>query len=120
MACILVVDDTADQRMLARSVLEASGYTVLTANDGASGIALAQSEQPDLILMDLHMPIMDGFAATKALKSDAATQKIPLIILSGETQPLNRDAIYEAGCDGFLNKPYDVNDLIATAKRILG
>lgn len=119
MTMILIVDDTASNAKLARTVLESAGYRCLEANDGQSGIDLAQRERPDLVLMDVRLPGMSGIDATRKLKTGAATRSIPVIALTAHALKDERDAILAAGCDGYLAKPYRVDDLLQAVKRAL-
>ena len=111
MAKILMVDDDPQLRALVSRFLSAKGYEVVTAENGTEGIDAAKANHPDLVLMDLNMPVMDGFRATQALKQDAETQGLPVLILSAENEVASRDAVYEAGCDGFVPKPIDFERL---------
>ena len=120
MAKILVVDDAPEIQMLVTRLLESKGYEVITASNGRDGVEKAKSESPDLILMDLNMPVMDGFAATRAIKGDPATAGIKLFALTAESDAANRDAVYEAGCDGFIDKPIDFAKLLARLESELG
>ena len=119
MACILVVEDSPAQTLLAKKALETAGHTVLSAKDGVSAIACARHDHPDLILMDLCMPLMDGFEATKTLKADPRTKDIPVIAISVDMPSLRKNALSEIGCFDFLSKPYDIHDLVAHVERAL-
>lgn len=119
-ATILIVDDEPDLRELVKNVLVAKGYDVVMAEDGDEALAWARDKIPDLIVMDLNMPLMDGFEATRRLKADAETKSIPVIALSAETVAPSRDAIYEAGCDAFVDKPIDFDILFDRIGEILG
>jgi CheY-like chemotaxis protein len=109
---ILVVDDEVDAREMLSLYFELCGYRVRCAADGAEAIELAWLTHPDLILMDLMMPRMDGWEATRALKANARTRDIPVIALSagGDEQ----DSARRAGCDAFIAKPCDLDELVAT------
>lgn len=120
MKTVLIIDDTAEARLLVGKVLEKHGYAVVEAGDGEAGIESARVRKPDLILVDLHMPKLDGFATTRQLKADPDTTGIPVIALSAETSSPNRDAIYEAGCQGFINKPVDYDLLIERVAGAIG
>ncbi len=114
MAKILIIDDADETRTLVGRFLQAKGYEVVQAADGNEGLERAAQDRPDLILMDLNMPHMTGFEATGLLKNNSDLRHIPVLALSAETGTGNRDAIYEAGCDGFLAKPIDFPDLLQT------
>ncbi len=107
-ARILIVEDNIDNYELVRFLLERAGYEVLWARSGREGIEMARTGQPDLILMDLSLPEMDGWTATSRLKSDAATRQIPIIALTAHTLPGDRKRALEAGCDDYLSKPMNI------------
>jgi len=102
---ILVVEDNMDNYQLVRFILERAGYDVFLAVNGRDGVDAARLQKPDLILMDLGMPEMDGWIATEKLKSDDATKSIPLYALSAHTLPNERKRAILAGCDGYVSKP---------------
>jgi len=102
---ILVVEDNMDNYELVRFILERAGYDVFLAVNGRDGVAAARLQKPDLILMDLGMPEMDGWLAAKKLKADDATKSIPLYALTAYTLPAERKRALEAGCDGYVSKP---------------
>ncbi|MGB8983553.1 MAG: response regulator [Anaerolineales bacterium] len=104
-ASILVVEDNMDNYELVRFILERAGYDVFLAVNGRDGVSAARLQQPDLILMDLGMPEMDGWVATQKIKSDEATKSIPLYALTAHTLPGERKRAMEAGCDGYVSKP---------------
>ena len=104
-ARILVVEDNIDNYELVRFILERAGYDVFLAMNGRDGVGAARSQKPDLILMDLTMPEMDGWLAAEKLKADESTKTIPLIALSAHTLPSERKRALEAGCDGYVSKP---------------
>ena len=102
---ILVVEDNMDNYELVRFILERAGYDVFLAMNGRDGVAAARLQKPDLILMDLTMPEMDGWLAAERLKADESTKSIPLYALSAHTLPSERKRALEAGCDGYVSKP---------------
>lgn len=113
MARILLVEDNEmNMDMLSRRLLRA-GYDLVVATDGAQAILKAQSEGPDLILMDLGLPVIDGWEATRQLKADARTQTIPIIALTAHVMPGARENALRAGCDDFDTKPIDLPRLLA-------
>ena len=116
---LLVVDDTADTRELYALYFRNVGFTVLTAHDGISGIAVARAKQPDIIVMDLSMPGLDGIAATRELKADPRTWQTPIIILTGYPLRGIQDGALEAGADAFLAKPCLPEDLEQHIQRLL-
>jgi two-component system, cell cycle response regulator DivK len=109
---ILVVEDNMDNYELVRFVLERAGYDVFLAVNGRDGVAAARLQKPDLILMDLSMPEMDGWAATEKIKTDEATKGIPLYALTAHTLPRDRFRAMEAGCDGYVSKPIHVESFL--------
>lgn len=120
MATILVIEDNAPNMTLTSFVLETAGYTVLKALDAESGLALARSERPQLILMDIQLPGMDGLAATAELKQDARTKAIPVIALSALAMKGDEERILAAGCDSYIAKPMAYQDLLAAVSGQLG
>ena len=119
MARILMVEDNEMNRDALSRRLERRGYEVVLAVDGKQGLTLAQSAQPDLILMDLSLPEVDGWAATRCLKAASATARIPLIVLSSHAMAGDREKALEAGCDDFDTKPVDFQRLLAKIKTLL-
>jgi two-component system, cell cycle response regulator DivK len=109
---ILVVEDNMDNYELVRFILERAGYDVFLAINGRDGVAAARLQKPDLILMDLTMPEMDGWLAAQKLKADDATKSIPLYALTAHTLPSERKRAIEAGCDGYVSKPIHMNGFL--------
>jgi CheY-like chemotaxis protein len=105
---VLLVEDNEDNLQLVRFLLERDGYTVLCAHNGRVGLHLARTESPDLILMDLSLPEVDGWKAAQQLKADQATSSIPLLALTAHTLPGDRQKALDTGFDGYLSKPIDV------------
>jgi two-component system cell cycle response regulator DivK len=108
---ILYVEDNDDNVFVVRNRLTRWGRTVLIALDGEEGVAMATAEQPDLILMDLSLPKLDGWEATRRLKSASATKAIPIIALSAHAMTGDRERALAAGCDDFVTKPVDFAEL---------
>ncbi|HSD71804.1 MAG TPA: response regulator [Thermoanaerobaculia bacterium] len=104
---ILVVEDSPDIRVLVRMLLEAGGHEVLTAADGRAGIEAAREARPDLVLMDLSLPIVSGWEAARAIKDDPATSSIPVVAVTAHAMHGDRERALAAGCDGFIAKPID-------------
>ena len=117
---ILVVEDNMDNYELVRFVLERAGYDVFLAMNGRDGVAAARLQKPDLILTDLTMPEMDGWAAAEKLKADEITKSIPLYALSAHTLPSDRKRALEAGCDGYVSKPIHMAGFLDVVERALG
>ncbi len=108
MAKILVVEDNPDNSDLVVDLLSTRGHTVTQARDGREGIAMARAQCPDLILMDISLPVMDGFAATKELKADPALKRVPVIALTAHAMAGDENRALAAGCNGYVTKPIDV------------
>jgi CheY-like chemotaxis protein len=116
---ILVVEDVEFNRDLVVQLLEDT-YEVLTAVDGVEGIQMAEHERPDLILMDLSLPVIDGWEATRRIKANAALRAIPIIALSAHAMAGDEERALQSGCDDYLSKPLDEARLFATLARFLG
>jgi CheY-like chemotaxis protein len=116
---ILIVEDIELNRDLLAQLLE-DEYGLVFAEDGAAGITTAASEHPELILMDLSLPVVDGWEATRRIKADPVTQQIPVIALTAHAMSNDEEKARAAGCDDFLTKPVDEDLLFATLRRWLG
>jgi two-component system cell cycle response regulator DivK len=114
MGKVLVVEDNPANMTLAKFLLQSAGHSVLSATDAETGIALARGEQPDLVLMDIQLPGMDGLRATALLKDDEATRGIPVIALTALAMKGDEDRIRAAGCDGYIAKPLAYKQFLAT------
>ena len=110
---ILYVEDNDDNVYMLKNRLARAGFTVVIAANGAQGIAMAHSEQPDLILMDLTLPDIDGEEVTRRIRADPATKRIPVIALTANAMNSDRDKALAAGCDDFDTKPVDMPRLLA-------
>ncbi|MBN1964648.1 MAG: response regulator [Anaerolineae bacterium] len=119
-ARILIVEDNPDNRTLINDILVALEYTVIEAIDGEEGISMARREQPDLILMDLSLPTMDGWTATRQIKSNPALSHIPIIALTAHAMVGDREKALDAGCDDYIAKPIDLRELQDLLTRYLG
>ena len=120
MATILIVEDNPTNMRLAAYVLESAAHTVLTATDAEAGLTLARASLPDLILMDIQLPGMDGLEATAHLKADPATRAIPVIALTALAMKGDEERIRAAGCDGYIAKPMSYRGLLSTIAVQLG
>ena len=120
MARILVVEDNLENMKLTSLLLHNAGHSVMSAVDAEAGLTLARSERPDLILMDIQLPGMDGLAATALLKRDAATAGIPVIALTAMAMKSDREKTQIAGCDGYISKPLRYRELYAAIDALLG
>lgn len=107
---ILLVEDNPVNRRLAQFLLKSHGYLVYEATTGEEALELARTHRPDLILMDLQLPGLDGFQATRILKEDAITKEIPVIALTAYAMKGDREKALEAGCDGYITKPIDTKE----------
>ena len=105
---ILYVEDNDDNVYVVKHRLGRLGYTIVVASDGEQGVALAKAEQPDLILMDLSLPVIDGWEATRRIKADEATRHIPVLALSAHAMTEDRAKALAAGCDDYDTKPIDL------------
>jgi two-component system, cell cycle response regulator DivK len=114
MAKILIVEDNADNMILLEFVLKSAGHTVLAATDAEAGLTLARAEQPNLILMDIQLPGMDGLEATGLLKRGDATRAIPVIALTALAMKGDEERMRAAGCDGYISKPIRYKEFLAT------
>jgi two-component system cell cycle response regulator DivK len=113
MARVLLVEDNAANMKLATFLLQSAGHTVISATDAETGLMLARTERPDLILMDIQLPGMDGLEATGLLKNDAVTRPIPVIALTALAMKGDEQRIRAAGCDGYVAKPLTYRDFLA-------
>jgi len=113
MAKILIVEDNPANMKLATLLLQSAGHTVFSATDAEAGLTMARGEQPDLILMDIQLPGMDGLEATALLKRDDATRDIPVIALTALAMKGDEERIRAAGCDGYIAKPLAYRDFLA-------
>ena len=119
MPTILLVEDNPDNLAIYIMALKHYGYSVLEAHDGEEAIRLAREEHPDLILMDVSIPKIDGWEATRILKADPATHKIPILALTAHALATDRAKAVEAGCDGYLAKPIEPRRVVEEIERHL-
>ena len=119
MSKILLVEDNEMNRDMLSRRLKRRGYEVTIAMDGAQGVAMASSEQPDLVLMDMSLPVMDGWEATKTLKANPDTSAIPVIALTAHAMSGDRAKALEAGCDDYDTKPIDLSRLLGKIQAFL-
>lgn len=115
---LLVEDNEMNQDMLSRR-LQRRGYEVVIAADGARGVEMASSEQPDLILMDMSLPVLDGWEASRRVKSDEATKSIPIIALTAHAMAGDREKALDAGCDDYDTKPIELARLLEKIEVLL-
>lgn len=117
---VLLVEDNEDNRVIYRVMLEHSGYTVLEAADGGEGIRQARQMRPDAVLMDVSIPVIDGWEATRILKQDPATAAIPIIALTAHAMEQDREKALSLGCDGYLAKPVEPRRVVEEVERVIG
>lgn len=120
MAKVLLIEDNEMNRDMLSRRLKRQGYQVIVAVDGKQGISKAQSEMPDLILMDMSLPEIDGWEATRQLKADTTLQHIPIIALTAHAMAGDREKAVEAGCDDYETKPVEFRRLVAKIETLLG
>ncbi|NEQ26133.1 MAG: response regulator [Microcoleus sp. SIO2G3] len=118
MKILLVEDNEMNRDMLSRR-LERKGYEVMIAVDGQQGVTMAQTEAPDLILMDMSLPVLDGWAATRQLKTTAKTQNIPIVALTAHAMAGDQQKCFEAGCDDYDTKPVEFARLLGKIQALL-
>ena len=117
---ILIVEDQEDLRGVLRDLLTGSGYMVLEAPDGQAAIATAKSDRPDLILMDIQMPVLDGYEATRQIKADPALTATPIIAVSSFAMKGDEEKARAAGCDHYITKPYSPMQLLRVIRGYFG
>ena len=120
MAKILLVEDNPANLKLAEFLLRKAGHEVLAAEDAIAGIALARAQLPDLVLMDVQLPGMDGLEATRVLKSDPATRAVKVIALTAFAMKGDEEKMRSAGCDGYIAKPFQYQEFLAQVAAFLG
>jgi two-component system cell cycle response regulator DivK len=116
---ILIVEDDPKSLKLFRDVLQVSGYATIEATDGRRGVELAQEKKPDLVLMDIQLPVMDGVEATGILKADPATKDIPIIALTAYAMQGNEKGMRQAGAEGYLTKPISIQGFLEKVREYL-
>jgi len=116
---ILYVEDNEDNIFMLKNRLTRAGHTVVVATDGAQGVAMASSERPDVILMDLSLPVLDGWQATRGIKAAADTKHIPVIALTANAMAGDREKALAAGCDDYDTKPVELPRLLGKIKQLV-
>jgi len=116
---ILVVEDQDDNRRIMRDLLTSAGFDLIEATNGEEGVQLAEKERPDLILMDIQMPVVDGYAATRRIKAVAGLQDIPIIVVTSYALSGDDEKAREAGADGYVAKPFSPRELLAKIRQFL-
>jgi two-component system cell cycle response regulator DivK len=116
---ILVVEDQEDNRQILRDLLASAGFQMIEAHDGEQALIMARSQRPDLILMDIQLPLIDGYEATRSLKRDPELKRIPVIAVTSYALSGDEERAREAGCDAYVAKPFSTRNLLATIERFL-
>jgi two-component system, cell cycle response regulator DivK len=119
MSTVLIVEDNEKNMKLARDVLQAKGYQTLEAITGEDGVKLAKERKPDLVLMDIQLPGINGIEAFRQIRGDDATRSIPVVALTASVTPTDRSAINAAGFDAFISKPISLKEFVDTVKRLV-
>jgi len=120
MSTVLIVEDNEKNMKLARDILRAKGYAVLEAVNGLDGVKLALEHKPDLVLMDIQLPDINGIEAFERIRADATTAHIPVVAFTASVTVNDRSRIGDAGFDGFLGKPINLKEFLETVRRVLG
>ncbi|UXI70542.1 response regulator [Tahibacter amnicola] len=110
---VLLIEDNEQNRYLATFLLERHGYRVVAVNDGLSGVEQARSCRPDVILLDIQLPVMDGYAVARALRQIAHLENIPIVAVTSYAMPGDREKALEAGCDGYIEKPINPDTFVS-------
>jgi len=116
---ILMVEDTEDNRQIIRDLIATTDFELLEAADGAAGVAAAAAEKPDLILMDIQLPVMDGYEAARRIKADPALRHIPIIAVTSYALSGDEAKALASGCDGYVAKPFSPRQLLAKVHEFL-
>jgi len=119
---VLVVEDNDMNMQLVEYLLEEGGYSIVKASSGEEALAITRDEAapaPDLILMDIHLPGMDGLSVVRQMKTDARTQRVPILALTAHAMRGDKDRFLDAGCDGYISKPIDVKTFIASIQNYI-
>jgi two-component system cell cycle response regulator DivK len=117
---VLVVEDQEDNRRIIRDLLTSVGYELFEATDGLAGVRLAKEHRPDLILMDIQLPVVDGYEATRRIKADPELSAIPIVVVTSYALSGDEQKARAAGCDAYVAKPFSPRQLLATIQALLG
>lgn len=120
MSLVLIIEDNDKNLELVRDILQAKGYQTLEAGTAESGLAIARSQMPDLVLMDIQLPGMDGIQALKALRANPSTAALPVVAITASVMKADREQIMRAGFDGFIEKPITVRSFLEAVESALG
>jgi two-component system cell cycle response regulator DivK len=118
-ATILYIEDNADNMLLVRRALEARGYRVVGAEDGLTGLTLVERERPDVVLLDINLPDVDGYEVVRRLRANQTSRSLPVVAITAKALPGDAERALAAGCDLYMSKPIAVRELWATLERIL-
>jgi len=116
---ILIIEDQEDNRAIMRDLLSTAGYALIEAVDGEEGVRLARSERPDLILMDIQLPVLDGYEATRQIRATADLKSVPIIAVTSYALSGDEAKTREAGCDSYVAKPFSPRELLAKVRALL-
>jgi len=116
---ILIIEDQEDNRAIMRDVLSTAGYALIEAVDGQQGVKLARSERPDLILMDIQLPLLDGYEATRQIRATDELKSVPIIAVTSYALSGDEAKSREAGCDSYVAKPFSPRELLAKVRALL-
>ncbi len=116
---ILVVEDQEDNRRILRDLLQSVGFEILEATSGLEGIAMAESRRPDLVLMDIQLPGIDGYEATRRLRANPALARTPIVAVTSYALSGDADKAFDAGCDAYVTKPFSPRALLAKVRELL-
>jgi two-component system, cell cycle response regulator DivK len=116
---ILVVEDTEDNRRILNDLLTNAGFELFEATDGEAGVAMAERHKPDLILMDIQLPVFDGYEATRRIKANPALKHIPIIAVTSYALSGDKQLAFDAGCDGYVAKPFSPRQILAKVREFL-
>ena len=117
---ILVIEDTEDNRQIIRDLLTSAGYDIVEAVTGEEGVAMAAKHRPDLILMDMQLPVLDGYEATRRIKADPDLKSIPIIVVTSYALSGDEKKARLAGCDAYVAKPFSPRQLLAIVREFVG
>jgi len=117
---ILAIEDHEENRRILRLLLQSAGFEMIEAGDGAAGVAVAAAEKPDLILMDIQLPVLDGYEATRRIKANPDLRHIPIIVVTSYALSGDDVKAFEAGCDAYVTKPFVPRELLAKIRGYLG
>ena len=116
---VLIIEDNPKNRKIMADLLRVHGYKYIEAEEGEKGCTLAKEKKPDLILMDIQLPVLDGYEATRRLKNDPETKDIPIVVVTSFAMRHEEERAQEAGCDDYLSKPIDIHKFIEVVKKYL-